>query len=250
MPVNYTIETNAAPGGGAPPATGWNQVVAISGNNRGTMQHPFKLMGANWVRMTVNQTSDPAGGLFLDLDVFSTPAGATDSWMMMGDSITFSCTTYAYSDLPALVQKVDSARYPAITDAAIAGTSAMSAVKIIDDTIKGFPGPFIVLAYGTNDLADEFPANMETLVKKVIASGRIPVVPHMPWSDQRLDRGPLINASIDALYAKYPEILRGPDLWAFFQSHPQLISDDHLHPSDAGAEELRKQWAAVMAAIP
>jgi len=214
------------------------------------MQHLVKLAGANWVRMSVTHTMDPAGGLFLDLDVYSVPAGATDSWMLMGDSITFLGNLYPSSDLPALVQKDNQARYPAIIDAAISGTSALSAVNVIDATIAGFLGHYVVLAYGTNDLSDEFPGNMETLVKKVIASGRAPVVPHMPWSDQRLDRGPMINASIDALYAKYPEILHGPDLWAVFLNRNDLIPPGDLHPNDLGKEEQRKAWAQVIAAVP
>jgi hypothetical protein len=57
-------------------------------------------------------------------------------------------------------------------------------------------------------LAAEFPANMELLIQKVIAAGKVPVVPHMPWSDQRIERVPEINAAIDELYTAYPEVLR------------------------------------------
>jgi hypothetical protein len=249
VPIDYTIDINEAPGG-APPADGWETVVTVSGNGLATVQHPIELAGRNWVRMNIARSSDPAGGLVLDMNVFSAPEGATDSWLFMGDSITFAAMTYYQSDLPALVEKATAVRHPAIIDGAIAGTSALTAVNVLDDTMKALPGPFVVLAYGTNDLPDEFAGNMETLVEKVIATGRVPVVPHMPWSDQRTDRGPAINASIDALYAKYPSILRGPDLWAFFENRTDLVPPGDLHPNDVGKEELRKQWAAVMAGVP
>jgi hypothetical protein len=249
LPIAYTIETNTAPGGSQPPATGWQTAVTVEGNDRGTRQHPFQLAGANWVRMKITQSSDPASVL-LDFDVYSTPSGATDSWLFMGDSITFFGLTYYSSDLPALVQKQKPERFPAVIVGAIPGTSAQSAVSVLDDTMRGFPGQFVVLAYGTNDMADEFPANMEILVQKVIASGRVPVVPHMPWADQRIDRGPVINAAIDALYKKYPQVLRGPDLWTVFKDRNDLIPPGDLHPNDAGKEVQRQEWAKMMAGIP
>jgi hypothetical protein len=250
VPVAYAIEINRAAGGTAPPASGWSAIATVQGNNRGTVQHAVKLGGANWLRMTVTQASDPAGALVLDLDVFSIPLGATDSWLFMGDSITFLGLSYFSSDLPALVQTLQPERYPAIIVGAIPGTSASSAVSVLDETMNTFPGQFVVLAYGTNDLADEYSANMELLVQKVIDSGRVPVVPHMPWSDQRIDRGPVINAAIDALYQKYPQILRGPDLWTVFKDRNDLIPPMDLHPNDLGKEVLRQQWAAVMAGVP
>jgi hypothetical protein len=250
VPIAYTIEINTAAGGSGPPTTGWQTAVTVEGNDRGTKQHLVKLAGANWVRMTITQASDPAGALVLDLDAFSAPEGATDSWLFMGDSITFLGLTYYGSDLPALVQKLKPERFPAIIVGAIPGTSAQSAVNVLDATMLEFPGQFVVLAYGTNDLPDEFPSNMELLVQKVIASGRVPVVPHMPWSDQRIDRGPVINAAIDLLYQKYPEILRGPDLWTVFKDRNDLIPPGDLHPNDQGKELLRQQWAKVMADVP
>ena len=93
---------------------------------------------------------------------------------------------------------------------------------------------------------------METLVQKVIAAGKIPVVPHMPWSDSAMVQANamLINMAIDALYAKYPQILRGPDLWAAFMNRTDLIPSGDIHPNGAGQTVLRQQWAAVMAAVP
>ena len=68
----------------------------------------------------------------------------------------------------------------------------------------------MTLNYGTNDHPEDY--QMEELVKRVIAAGKAPVVPHMPWApDAARRRGPVMNAMIDALYAKYPEVVRGPD---------------------------------------
>lgn len=249
MPTDYTIETNAAPGGTpAPPTTGWVQAVAVTHNLLNTVEHPVSLAGGNWVRMSITGATDSA--VSIDLDVFSTPNGATDSWMFMGDSISYITMSYVWSDVPQLVHAARSDRWPAVINAAIGGTSTVNGVAAFDETIAGFPGRFVILAYGTNDHPDTFA--METLVQKVIAIGKVPVVPHMPWSAEPniQTNGPLINQAIDALYAKYPEILPGPDLWAAFTNRTDLIPADDVHPNSAGQEFLRQQWATVIAAVP
>jgi hypothetical protein len=39
-------------------------------------------------------------------------------------------------------------------------------------------------------------------------------------------------------------------LWAFFQGNQNLISNDNLHPTDAGFGAYRQQWAnAMLAAV-
>jgi hypothetical protein len=250
MPTDYTIEINAAPGGtSAPPSDGWVQVAAISDNLRDTVESPAALAGGNWLRMNVMGSTDP-DGVAIDLDVFATPNGATDCWMLMGDSITFITFGYGFSNLPQLVNQAKSNRWPAIINAAIGGTNTVTATSIIDDTMVGYPGRYVALAYGTNDQSSNF--QMETLVQKVLAAGKIPVVPLMPWSDTQTvqTNGPLINQAIQALYVKYPQILPGPDLWTAFLNRTDLIPSGDVHPNQAGQVVLRQQWANVIAAVP
>lgn len=245
LPVDYTLEINSADGGGDPPADGWMNIATVTGNNRSSRQHLVDIMGANWVRMSVTKSSDPAI-IRLDLDVHAAPDGATDSWLFMGDSITFLMSTYVFSDLPQLVNMADSTRWPAVIPAAIGGTNTTTAMAAIADTMSNFPGRFVTLNYGTNDHPTDF--HMEELVQAVIAAGKVPVVPHMPWSATAAiqSSGPMINAQIDALYAKYPAILHGPDFWAIFNGRTDLIPANDIHPNDAGQEEFRKQWATAM----
>jgi hypothetical protein len=160
---------------------------------------------------------------------------------------------YAWNDLPKLVNAMRPDRWPAVVDAAIGGTNTGTAVGVIDATMQGFPGRYVVLAYGTNDnVSGGSQFQMETLVQHVLAAGKVPVVPHMPWSNTSTiqTNGPMINKMIDALYAKYPQILRGPDLWAAFMNRTDLIPSGDVHPNQQGQEFLRAQWAAVMAGVP
>jgi hypothetical protein len=244
-PIDYTLEINTAAGGGDPPADGWKVVATVTGNDRNTRQRLVDFEGANWVRMNVSKSSSP-DTVGLDLDVHSAPDGASDSWLFMGDSITFLSTTYLFSDLPALVHAEAPERWPAVIPAAIGGTNTVTALDAIDETIEDYPGRFVVLAYGTNDHADDY--HMEELVQAVIAAGKIPVVPHMPWSSATniQDSGPKINAIIDALYEKYPQIVHGPDFWTIFENRSDLIPTGDVHPNDLGQKEFRKQWALAM----
>jgi GDSL-like Lipase/Acylhydrolase family len=244
-PVDYTLETNSAGGGGAPPSDGWTTIETVTANDRNARQRLIDLGGANWVRMSVTKSSNP-GNVGFDLDVHSAPDGATDSWLFMGDSITFMSTSYLFSNLPSLVHALAPDRWPAIIPAAIGGTNTTTALAALDSTMQNFPGRFVVLAYGTNDHPNEY--HMEELVQKVIAAGKVPVVPHVPWSSAAniQAEGPQINGIIDDLYAKYPEILHGPDFWAIFTDKLDLIPEGDVHPNDKGKDEFRKQWAKAM----
>lgn len=241
-PISYTIEANAAPGGSSAPTDGWTPLVTVTDGVYCGRQHLVDLGGKNWIRMRVTESTDPSSVGF-DLDVQSAPTCASDAWLFMGDSITYMSLTHAFCDLPAQVQASAPDHWPAVLDAAIGGTNTGTAVSVIDATIADFPGRFVVLAYGTNDHANDF--HMEELVEKVIAAGKTPVVPHMPWSEGSAE-GEQINALIDALYAAHPEIVPGPDLWAVFEGRTDLIPSGDVHPNSAGQEELRKAWAAAM----
>ena len=112
------------------------------------------------------------------------------------------------------------------------------------------PSRYVTLNLGTNDASGgtapaTFYAQMESMVKAVIAAGKVPVVPTIPWSPEPTHAAnlPGLNAQIQALYANYPQVRRGPDLYAFFQMYPNYISADNVHPTAAGCAALRSQWA-------
>ncbi len=67
-------------------------------------------------------------------------------------------------------------------------------------------------------------------------------------------RGPSIFSSLPFhrlvgsyhLYRAFPQIIKGPDFWTFFQKHQDLISDDDIHPTQMGFGAYRQQWANMM----
>src|SRR5207237_42549 len=116
-----------------------------------------------------------------------------------------------------------------------------------------FSGSYVAIAYGTNDAGfccdarvspTIFYNNYASMVQAVIASGKTPIIPKIPWgcTSQILTYAPQLNQQLDALYTAFPQIVRGPDLWAFFNANQSLIGPDCIHPTAAGYTALRQQW--------
>jgi lysophospholipase L1-like esterase len=244
MPIDYTIEVNSAPGGGSPPASGWTIVASKTNNTLAAPQHLVSLAGENWVRVNVTRSSDP-GAVALDVDLYSAPAGATDDWLFLGDSITAGTFQRLFENLNQRVNDRDASRWPAQIGGGIGGTNTTTALGTIDARLAEFPGRYVVLGYGTNDHPAEY--HMEELVQKVIAAGKTPVVPHIPWSTGTSieTEGPQMNAIIDGLYQKYPQILRGPDLWTLLADTAYIPAGD-VHPTEAGRQVILDAYASIM----
>jgi len=119
----------------------------------------------------------------------------------------------------------------------------------------------VTLNYGTNDasagagdpaIAKPFHDNMRTMIQAVLAAGKTPIVPTIPWGRTAELRAnvPVLNQEIAKLRSEFPQVVAGPDLYAFYNSHQSLISGDGIHPTwDNGYAALRQQWAAFGATL-
>ena len=124
----------------------------------------------------------------------------------------------------------------------------------INNWLATSPAKFVTLNFGTNDAnntvsATVFYNNMKTMIDAVIAAGRIPVIPTIPWgrTTNLQNNVPPMNAKIAQLYMEYPQIIHGPDLYSYFNANQTLISGDNIHPTDpAGYTAYRTQWVEAM----
>ena len=262
IPSTYTIEGNTAPGG-LLPLGGWVALASVSGNSYHSRQHALDLSGYSWLRMNVTASDGSPGnqGVFLNLDVHNASAGAEDDWIFYGDSITEA--GMAHNSLAASggtgtwAQMLSAARrgfFPAYENGGIGGTLSADGASRIDTWLSIFPGRYVGLSYGSNDAGSNvspaaFRESYVTMIEAVLADGKVPVIPKIIWSCNSGVQAnvPALNAEIDRLYAEYPFVVRGPDLWTYFQSHPGLLSSDCLHPTDAGYVAYRQQWVSAMA---
>jgi len=263
LPNTYTIEANPALGGLVPTA-GWVTLASVSGNHFHSRQHALNLTGYQWVRISVTAVDGSSGniGVRLNLDVHDASAGLNDDWIFYGDSITEGAlphNTYASvggtSTWAQLINAANPSFFPAFEDASIGGTLSQDGVNNINTWLPLFAGHYVGVAYGTNDAGFQVPPttfhdNYVTMIQAILAAGKVPVIPHIPWGCTTTIQAnvPGLNQQIDALYAAYPQIVHGPDLWSFFQTNQSFISSDCVHPTAQGYYAMRKQWANAMLA--
>ena len=269
VPRAYTIEAHASDGGSEPPTDGWVTLVSVDDNTYRTREHVVDLTGYDWVRLNVTATN--GGGVrIMAMDVYDLGTADTppDSWMFYGDSISDGAMNYADVSFgstsnftfASLIDAVVPGHFPAQTNGGVGGVGVEFAQEHLDEWLAVFPGRFVVLAYGTNDAAaaavtpDRFGQGYRDLVERVIAAGKVPIVPLIPWSespeynaggnrtsiaDGRVD---VFNDQLRTLYGEYPEVVRGPDFESFLFDNPELAGGD-VHLDRDGYGQMRQIWA-------
>ena len=256
---DYTVEANAAHGGAAAPTGGWVKLATVRDNHYHSREHLVDLKGFRWIRVniTAGDGSPENEDAAFNLDVYDASSGGRHSWLFLGDSITMDGMHHKPIDgVRNLSQLIAAARprlYPAYEDGGIGFLLSSDGAARIGTWLKTFPGKYVALSYGTNDAnacrpANDFYASYATMLRAVIRVRKVPVVPTIPWArSPNVQRcGPGLNAKIRTVYRKYRQVVRGPDLWAYFKAHQALISADNLHPSSTGYAAYRRQWAKTM----
>ena len=259
IPENYTIEGNAAPGGTtSAPTSGWVTLATVTGNIYRSRQSVVNLTGYNWIRINISLLETESGSTTcIDMDVHDASQGLQDDWIFYGDSITNGCM--AIYNSPTYAQMVNSALpnyFPVVENGGIGGIFSYNGAQNINTWLSVFPGQYVGIDYGTNDAwgnqtgAAAYYSYEEEIVQAVLAAGKIPVIPKIPFSTNAdvADYVPAYNAEIDALYAAYPQIVKGPDFWTFFQNNPSLLGSDGVHPTTAGYTAMGQQWVNTMLA--
>jgi hypothetical protein len=299
LPMTYTLEGNAAAGGSSsPPPNGWVALLPsdVTNNVYHGRAHLIDFTGYNWIRMRVTAVTASASAagkpslasnqdVAVKLDVQDASLGVADSWLFLGDSITSHCMSNidggnsgANKSFPELVHASLPAFFPAAINGGMGGSKTITnptpakagdASASIDLWLALFPGKFVGLSWGTNDCGgnpwgiDPSIAAYKTLINKVIAAGKVPVVPHVPWAPNTgisgatdpstgapyapLSPGAAYNAQIDSQLYTIAGVVRGPDLWAAFKGKTSLFLDaTNVHPNDDGIAVYRQAWATAM----
>jgi hypothetical protein len=121
--------------------------------------------------------------------------------------------------------------------------------------LADFPGHYVGLAFGWEDArADTDPQSFysfeKALVDSVLAEGKVPVVPKIPWGPDEPQRSAAkaMNEQVDRLYTEIPAIVRGPDLWSLFEQHPEYLTGDWGVVTEEGRDEVRRLWTEALTA--
>jgi hypothetical protein len=261
LPKDYTIEVNAAPGGGQAPKTGWVVKATVKNNHFHSRQHVIDMEGYNWIRMNITAIDGSVENedASLNLDIFDARTALSDDWIFYGDSITAGAmghqTLNGVLSFSQLINAKVPNSYPVQEAGGTGYLTSADGAKDLATWLALFPGKYVGLSYGTNDALgcvnpDTFYSNYVAMIQDVLRAGKVPLVPRIPWGkDANIQRcGPALNAQIEKLYSTFPQIIHGPDFWGFFQNQQNLISNDTIHPTDAGFAAYRQQWANTMLA--
>jgi lysophospholipase L1-like esterase len=270
-PLNYAIYTSSNSTTGADGT--WTLVASVTNNTYRTRSHSFNFTGMSWVKMSVTAipTFSSANGLSLDeIEVYDTSVSYSrgripeDTWFFMGDSITAfwanrataTGTNDPASHMPDFAQCInaDNTNYfPSMINGGIGGEFASSGLARLPANLADNPNYYYwALSYGSNDSAGNnnntmsFKTNMQAMIALLLANGRMPVIPHIPYAaDGSHNYITNFNSVIDALVATN-HILAGPDLYSFFKANTSQLQADGLHPNDAGMRSDNLLWAQAM----
>ncbi len=276
-PRDYTISTSPNSTDGSDGS--WVLAVSVTNNAYRTRSGSFDFTGMKWVKLSC--TAAPAnrntpgviydpGIAFDEIEVYDISAAhsrgriAEDTWFFMGDSITAfwadrataAGTNDPTSHMPDFAQCIHAANsnyFPSMIDGGIGGESSSGGLARLTTTLAANPDYYFwALSYGSNDSAGNndnpasFKTNMQAMISLLLANGRMPVIPHIPYAaDGQHDFIPHFNAVIDDLVAANL-ILAGPDLYAFFQANTNQLKTDGLHPNDAGMRSHNLLWSKAM----
>ena len=258
LPGDYEIQGNPASGGGPSPATGWVTLETRTGNLLSSGANLLHLGGYNWVRF--NCTASAANvsvqntDTSLQWNLYDAHAG-NDGWKFGGDSITANSMGHQSTNdsFDQLVHR-QLTNDPAFEMAGHGGWSTGTMLGAIDGFLADFPGRYFGLSLGTNDAPGNDPAayatSMSALIDKVIAAGKTPVIPTIPYTGEPAHAPiPAYNAQIAALYAKYgSKLVHGPDLYTVLHDGRATMFDSptDLHPNATGNAAIRHAWADAM----
>jgi acyl-CoA thioesterase-1 len=258
-PGAYRIETSGDSTDGANGS--WRTAVDVPTVSVHGQAVGLDFTGQRWIKLVVTRTParSPNGVQISEIDVHDVTVGARDSWFFMGDSITALAFDRAPAHQPSFAAWVHERHpeyFPAMIDGGTGGDkSDEGAAHIVDWLASNPDAHFWAIAYGTNDAAGNatettrFRTNMQAIVDRVRAAGRVPILATIPFSSDGQHRGiPKFNRVVDELRADN-SLRAGPDLYTWFAAHPDELRDDGVHPNDRGIVSMNRLWGEAVDAL-
>jgi lysophospholipase L1-like esterase len=229
----------------------WSTALAATDSGVRSRVDALQAPGARWLRLRVTRLWS-YGPSLRGVELQQTVSGArTNAWLILGDSITAQAFDPAAANaFPDVVQHRAPGLRPLWTGGGTGGDTSAEGLLRLDAALEARPpGSYVGLAYGTNDATrgvpvDVFKARMDAMVDRVLASGRTAMVARTPWS---LNGAlPEYVQAIDAI-AEARGLPPGPDLYAWFRSHPEELQSDRVHPTTQGRASIQRLWGEAVA---
>jgi lysophospholipase L1-like esterase len=232
-------------------------VAAVDPVTTHSRAHSFDFTGQRWVKLVVTRAPEvsPNGVQIEEIALYDASTGVSDTWFFMGDSITAFAFGRPPSPEASFAERIHArhpGHFPAVYNGGIGGEKSDEGVAHVEEWLARNPDArFWAIGYGTNDAAGDardtsrFKRNMQTIIEKVRAAGRVPIVATIPFaSDGQHAHVTRFNEAIEELQHENG-LPRGPDLYAWFFAHPDQLRDG-LHPDDKGIEAINRLWAEAV----
>lgn len=273
FPTGYLVKTSSDSSDGDDGT--WTTAVTVSDNAAPARSHVIDFTGMRWVRFEATATYEVSTGKWrvarideLELHDISTigPGDLTDSWFVMGDSITKMTFDRARQagEFDAVITAQRPSYNPAVIGAGIGYETAADALRHLqtETWLQNSEGlNFVTLAYGTNDSwcgnctpeSKGFETTLRSIIKALTDANRVPVLARIPWNTVSPASVPLFNAVIDKLQQEF-ELPCGPDLYSVTMAHPEYIGATGTVQSDCavtyvGKDGVHPQTSAAKNAI-
>ena len=273
LPGAYHIDVSADSTNGVDGT--WDTAVSVEANAVRTRAHALDFSGKSWLKLVISAAPPGAsnGAVSIgEVDVHDISATGTglpeDTWFFMGDSLSAFAYDRATAHQPSFAAGINGAvsgYFPAMINGGIGGETTTGAIARLSETLELNPDyRFFILGYGTNDAAGgqipvgTFKTNLQTLVDRLKAEGREPVIPHIPPApDGQHEAIPSYNTAIDELVVEN-HLVAGADLYGYFMGAASDLFDcsacnnrmtDNLHPNDAGLAGMNAAWTTAMRAV-
>jgi lysophospholipase L1-like esterase len=217
----------------------------------------------------------------------STPVGIGDTYVAMGDGITYGLGDDVATDdnsadrrnllggyTPVLADRLTTARgYPvAVVNQGVAGGSSASGAAIIGTLLQQYPNAnFFLLVYGHNDAAAQRPSGlgltpqnpgyagsfkdyMQRIITAVKAAGKVPLLSKAP---------PVVplNGSEDTAIQGYNQVINElvsanaipvvpPDFHTYFKTRTDTHYSNTVEPNGLGYQSMAELWRQAILGAP
>jgi lysophospholipase L1-like esterase len=257
-PAAYRIETSGDSTNGEDGS--WRTAADVLGVSTHGQTNSFGFAGQRWVKFVVTRTpaESPNGVQITEIDVHDVTAGGRDCWFFLGDSITALAFDRAPGHQPSFAERVHASRpayFPAMVDGGTGGTKSDEGAEHIGDWLARNPDAYFwAIGYGTNDAAGNtsdtarFRKNVQTIIDRVRAAGRVPILATIPFaSDNQHQYIPRFNQVVSELQVMNG-LPSGPDLYTWFEAHSDELRDG-VHPNQQGVVSTNRLWSEAVGAL-
>ncbi|WP_074209375.1 SGNH/GDSL hydrolase family protein [Fibrobacter sp. UWB11] len=236
----------------------WQIAAEIGESGAASRGIAIDFEGMSWFRILA---STPA--IYLEeVSAYDISDGGDDTWFFMGTSITqMGMKQFAVdSNFSQLIH----ARYPDYYPAMIRGGIACVASQGVADALKYYAEyagnvKYWAIEMGTNDAwvgndytVEQFTRNMQMIIDTAKAHGITPIIARMIATNPAYSGWQVPQEFLDAIdkLVKDNNLMPGPDFYNFFLAHPELISEDGVHPANPlGGQAMHRLWAEAVAPL-